>query len=128
MDVPETLFSMQFSNKCVIIGDHMQIPPFPIQNEILLEYDPQISLYTREALQKSMFEYLITDVHRFNSVFLDINYRTQDPLMISFISDLIYDGKLSVNLDSEYYQVPPAIRKRKFCYQTHRDHRYLKVH
>ena len=114
MDVPETLFSMQFSDKCVIIGDHMQIPPFPIQNEVLLEYDPQISLYTREALQKSMFEYLITDAHRFNSVFLDINYRTQDPLMISFISDLIYDGKLSVNLDSEYYQVPPATRKRKF--------------
>jgi hypothetical protein len=114
MDIPETLFSMQFSDKCVIIGDHMQIPPFPIQNEILLEYDPKIDLNTREELQKSMFENLITDVNRFNSVFLDINYRTQDPLMVSFISDLIYDGKLSTNLDSEYYQIPPAKRKRLY--------------
>ena len=48
MDVPETLFSLQFVDKCVIIGDHMQIPPFPIQNEILLEYDPYIDLNTRE--------------------------------------------------------------------------------
>lgn len=114
MDVPESLFSMQFSNKCVIIGDHMQIPPFPIQNEILLEYDPHISLNTSEMLQRSLFENLITDPYRYNSVFLDINYRTQDPLMISFISDLIYDGKLSANLDAEYYQVPPSIRRRKF--------------
>ena len=65
-------------------------------------------------MQRSMFEYLITDINRYNSVFLDINYRTQDPLMVSFISDLIYDGKLSTNLESEYYQLPPAQRKRKF--------------
>ena len=114
MDVPETLFSLQFSDKCVIIGDHMQIPPFPIQNEILLEYNPQIDLSTREELQRSMFENLITDTNRYNSVFLDINYRTQDPLMVSFISDLIYDGRLSTNLDSEYYQLPPVKRKHLF--------------
>ena len=114
MDVPETLFSLQFSDKCLIIGDHMQIPPFPIQNEVFLEYNPQIDLSTRDKLQRSMFEYLITDINRYNSVFLDINYRTQDPLMVSFISDLIYDGKLSTNLESEYYQLPPAQRKRKF--------------
>ena len=114
MDVPETLFSLQFADKCVIIGDHMQIPPFPIQNEILLEYDPYIDLNTREKLQRSMFENLITDTNRYNSVFLDINYRTRDPQMVSFISDLIYDGRLSTNLDSEYYQLPPAQRKRKF--------------
>lgn len=114
MDVPETLFSLQFSDKCVIIGDHMQIPPFPIQNEVLLEYDPYIDLNTREKLQRSMFENLITDTNRYNSVFLDINYRTRDPQMVSFISDLIYDGRLSTNLDSEYYRLPPAQRKRKY--------------
>ncbi|HZJ83158.1 MAG TPA: AAA domain-containing protein [Clostridia bacterium] len=114
MDMPETLFSLQFSDKCVIIGDHMQIPPFPIQNEILLDYNPDIDLGTREDLQKSLFESLITDEGRYNSIFLDINYRTQNPLMVSFISDLIYDGKLSTNLDSEYYQLPPVKRKRVF--------------
>jgi len=114
MDVPETLFSLQFADKCVIIGDHMQIPPFPIQSEILLEYDPYIDLNTREKLQRSMFENLITDTNRYNSVFLDINYRTRDPQMVSFISDLIYDGRLSTNLDSEYYKLAPAQRKKKF--------------
>lgn len=114
MDIPETLFSLQFADKAVIIGDHLQIPPFPIQNEVLLEYDPNIDLYTREELQKSLFEILITDKDRYNSVFLDINYRTQNPELVSFISDLIYDGKLCPNLDSEYYKTPPAKRKRLF--------------
>ena len=114
MDIPETLFSLQFADKAVIIGDHLQIPPFPIQNEVLLEYDPHIDLYTREELQKSLFEELITDKNRYNSVFLDINYRTQNPEMVAFISDLIYDGKLCPNLDSEYYKTPPIKRKKLF--------------
>lgn len=114
MDIPETLFSMQFANKCVIIGDHMQIPPFPIQNEVLKEYDPNLDLYTREELQKSLFENLIMDRDRFNNIFLDINYRTRDPLMISFMSDLIYDGRLSTNLDSDYYKLPPNQRKKAY--------------
>jgi len=114
MDIPETLFSLQFANRAVIIGDHLQIPPFPIQNEVLLEYDPHIDLYTREELQKSLFEQLITDRNRYNSVFLDINYRTKNPEMVSFISDLIYDGRLCPNLDSEYYQSPPIKRKKIF--------------
>jgi hypothetical protein len=34
--------------------------------------------------------------------------------MVSFISDLIYDGRLCPNLDSEYYQSPPIKRKKIF--------------
>jgi superfamily I DNA and/or RNA helicase len=30
MDIPESLFSLVMARKCVIIGDHLQIPPFPI--------------------------------------------------------------------------------------------------
>ncbi|NLX69595.1 MAG: AAA family ATPase [Clostridiales bacterium] len=114
MNIPETLFSLGFANKCVIIGDHLQIPPFPIPNEVLLEYDPLIDLYTSEELQKSLFEKLITDRNRFNSVFLDINYRTENPNMVSFISDLIYDGKLYPNTDSSYYKVPKQKRNVLF--------------
>jgi hypothetical protein len=114
MEIPETLFSIGFADKCVIIGDHLQIPPFPIQNEVLLEYDPAMDLYTREELQKSLFEKLITDHHRYNSVFLDINYRTENPKMVSFISDLVYDGRLCPNTDSMYYKVPKQKRKRLF--------------
>ena len=56
MDIPETLFSLSFANKCVIIGDHLQLPPFPIPNEVLLEYNPSIDLYTSEELQKSLLK------------------------------------------------------------------------
>lgn len=114
MNIPETLFALQFADKCVMIGDHLQIPPFPIQNEILMEYNPYMDLQTREDLQKSLFEVLITDRLRYNSVFLDINYRTQNPEMVSLISDLIYDGALSPNLESEYYKVPKRMRKKLF--------------
>ncbi len=114
MDVPETLFSLGFADKAVIIGDHMQMPPFPIQNEVLLEYDPHIDLQASEELQKSLFEKLITDQNRFNSVFLDINYRTENPKMVSFISELIYDGKLYPNTDSLYYKIPQQERSRLF--------------
>lgn len=114
MDIPETLFSLQFADRCVMIGDHLQIPPFPIQNEVLMEYDPYMDLQTREKLQRSLFEMLITDVHRYNSVFLDINYRTENPEMVSLISDLIYDGKLCPNLESAYYKVPRRLRKKLF--------------
>ncbi len=114
MDIPETLFGLGFANKCVIIGDHLQLPPFPIPNEVLLEYNPSIDLYTSEELQKSLFEKLITDQYRFNTVFLDINYRTENPNMVSFISDLIYDGKLYPNTDSPYYKVPKQRRNALF--------------
>lgn len=114
MDIPETLFALHFADRCVMIGDHLQIPPFPIQNEVLMEYNPYMDLQTREKLQRSLFEMLITDVYRYNSVFLDINYRTENPKMVSLISDLIYDGKLCPNLESEYYKVPKRTRKKLF--------------
>ncbi len=118
MDIPETLFSLGMSDKCVIIGDHLQIPPFPVQNEILLEYDPMIDVEKREELQRSLFERLITDKGRFNSVFLEINYRTENPFMVSFISDLVYDGRLCPDTKADYYQVPENKRKRLFSEQT----------
>jgi superfamily I DNA and/or RNA helicase len=114
LDVAETLFSMQFANNCVMIGDHLQIPPFPIQDEVLLKYDPNIGLGTREELQQSLFEKLITDKYRFNHVFLDINYRTKNPELVSLISNLVYDGRLAPNLDSEFYALPESKRKKLF--------------
>lgn len=114
LDLPETLFALQFAQKCVMIGDHLQIPPFPIQDEVLQEYDPNLDLGTREDLQQSLFEKLITDTKRFNHVFLDINYRTANPELVSLISSLVYDGKLNPNLDSEFYQIPENKRKKLF--------------
>jgi superfamily I DNA and/or RNA helicase len=114
LDVPETLFAMQFAKNCVMIGDHMQIPPFPIQEEVLVDYDANIDLRKKEELQQSLFEKLITDLHRFNHVFLDINYRTENPELVSLISNLVYDGKLAPNLDSEYYTLPESKRKKLF--------------
>lgn len=114
MDIPETLFALHFADKCVMIGDHLQIPPFPTPTEVLLEYDPYMDITTREELQKSLFENLITDKFRFNSLLLDINYRTDNPKMVSLISDLVYDGKLSPNRDSMYYMVPRTKRKKLF--------------
>src|SRR5690554_2097858 len=116
MDFPETLFSLDFAKKCVMIGDHLQIPPYPIAQEILTEYNPRLTQAEREKLQQSLFEKLITDRDRFNSVFLDINYRTEHPEMVSFISDLVYDGRLSCNLESDYYRLSPAGRKKFFPY------------
>jgi superfamily I DNA and/or RNA helicase len=114
LDLPETLFAMQFADNCVMIGDHLQIPPFPIQDEVLLEYDSNMDLGTREELQQSLFEKLITDRYRFNHVFLDINYRTKNPELVSLISSLVYDGRLTPDLDSEYYELPETKRKKLF--------------
>jgi hypothetical protein len=114
LDMPETLFALQFAERCVMIGDHMQIPPFPVQDEVLQEYDPNLDLGTREDLQQSLFEKLITDTNRFNHVFLDINYRTANPELVSLISGLVYDGKLNPNLDSEFYELPETKRKKLF--------------
>lgn len=116
MDTPETLFSLGFARKCVMIGDHLQIPPYPIAQEILAEYNPKLTPAEREKFQMSLFERLITEGQRFNRVFLDINYRTAHPEMVSFISDLIYDGRLSPNTDSDYYKLSPAGRKKFFPY------------
>lgn len=114
LDVPETLFAMQFADNCIMIGDHLQIPPFPIQDEVLLEYDANMDLGTREELQQSLFEKLITDKFRFNHVFLDINYRTKNPELVSLISNLVYDGRLTPDLNSEYYELSEAKRRRLF--------------
>jgi hypothetical protein len=118
MDIPETLFSLGMAKKCIIIGDHLQIPPFPIQNEVLLEYDPDINLEKREKLQRSLFEKLITERGQYHTLFLDVNYRTENPHMISFISDLIYDGRLCPNRNSVYYSVPKQKREGLFPGQT----------
>ncbi|NLY89423.1 MAG: AAA family ATPase [Firmicutes bacterium] len=116
MDIPETLFSLGFAKKCVMIGDHLQIPPYPIAQEILAEYNSRLTPAEKEKLQMSLFERLIADGNRFNRVFLDINYRTAHPEMVSFISDLIYDGRLSPNTDSDYYKLSPAGRRKFFPY------------
>lgn len=116
MDIPETLFSLGFAKKCIMIGDHLQIPPYPIAQEILTEYNPRLNPAEREKLQMSLFERLITDRNRFNRVFLDINYRTAHPEMVSFISDLIYDGRLAPNTNSDYYKLSPAGRRKFFPY------------
>jgi hypothetical protein len=114
MDTTETLFSLGFAKKCVMIGDHLQIPPYPIAQEILAEYNPRLTPAEKEKLQMSLFERLITNGNRFNRVFLDINYRTAHPEMVSFISDLVYDGRLSPNTASDYYKLSPAGRKKFF--------------
>lgn len=114
MDVPETLFSLGFGRNCVIIGDHEQIPPFPIEEDILLQYNPRIDLSTSEELQKSLFETLIMNKCRYSSIFLDINYRTKNPEVVSLVSEISYDGRLRPDLSSEYYDISSSKRKKLY--------------
>lgn len=89
IQIHNVLVPMSVSPKCIMLGDHKQIPP--MADEKLVEQCKKNSVDT-ELLSKSLFEKMYNEIPEANRVFLDTQYRMPGE-MADILSAAFYDGK-----------------------------------
>ena len=99
IQIHNALVPMSVSNKLIMLGDHMQIPPNADQELVSLcdanDVDP-------EMLGKSLFEQMYYDLPDSNKTLLDTQYRMPAEIA-DIISDWFYDSE---------YQSPKFLRNK----------------
>lgn len=111
----EFLLCLRLARRAVLFGDHQQLPPFPLPDQVtagMLERRPaqrrHWSLLTRSAL-----EWLIRERQVFPYL-LQSSYRCQNPRLLRFSSTLFYNARVKTSERAEYFQLPFHERQAKF--------------
>ena len=100
IQVHNALVPMSVSNKLIMLGDHMQIPPNADQELVDLCEANDVS---PELLGKSLFEKMYYDLPDVNKKLLDTQYRMPAEIA-DIISNWFYDGE---------YKSPDSLRNKK---------------
>lgn len=102
----ELLLPMNRAKKCIIIGDHHQLPP-TIDSALLdqdkIEYEDR-EFIAEELFSRSLFEHLYVKAPDTNKSMLTTQYR-MPPVLGTLISELFYEGKVE-NGVSKYAKQP----------------------
>ena len=78
MTIPLALMGMVKAKKVILAGDHKQLPPIIVSDEV------------RAEMKQSAFQVLIGEG---NYTMLDVSFRMCEPIC-DFVSELFYDGKV----------------------------------
>ena len=78
MTIPLALMGMVKAKKVILAGDHKQLPPILVSDEV------------RAEMKQSAFQVLIGEG---NYTMLDVSFRMCEPIC-DFVSELFYDGKV----------------------------------
>ena len=107
---PEVYAVLALAKRGVIIGDHVQLEPFPLEKQIV----DRLELNEREieSAQRSLLEELMFD--NYPHVLLDRNYRAINPVMIVLAARIFYDERIRVNQQSPYFTMEKIERQRKY--------------
>ena len=81
--IPLALMAMKDGKKCIMAGDHKQLPPIISSDKVSVE------------LKCSIFQKVMNPD---NSTMLDISFRMRKPIC-DFVSKLFYDGKLNASIE-----------------------------
>lgn len=100
IQIHNALVPMSVSNKLIMLGDHMQIPPNADQDLVSLCDANDVDT---ELLGKSLFEQMYYDLPDSNKTLLDTQYRMPAEIA-DIISDWFYDGE---------YKSPDFLRNTK---------------
>lgn len=102
----ELLLPMNRAKKCIIIGDHYQLPP-TIDSALLdqdkIEYEDR-EFISEELFNRSLFEHLYVKAPDTNKSMLTTQYR-MPPVLGTLISELFYEGRVE-NGQSTYNKKP----------------------
>ncbi|MCQ2203706.1 MAG: AAA domain-containing protein [Bacteroidales bacterium] len=81
--IPWALMAMKDGKKCIMAGDHKQLPPIITSDKI------------SDDLKYSIFQKVM---NKDNSTMLDVSFRMRKPIC-DFVSKLFYDGELTASVE-----------------------------
>ncbi|MCF6177047.1 MAG: AAA domain-containing protein [Victivallaceae bacterium] len=103
--VAEYLLLCEKCGRSVLVGDHRQLPPFPLPDEVISTLNagetPVPASYWRIAKQSAL-EWL-AEQHDFPLALLKFSYRCQNPRLLRFCSILFYDASVKISPSADYY-------------------------
>ncbi len=120
----EFLVCARRAKRVVLFGDHQQLPPFPLPNEVietLKEYGPATNPQWA-TLKQSALEWLIVQ-RQFPVTILRLSHRCQNPRLMRFSSTLFYNAQVRACDQADYYRLDYEARRRKYPPSTLRFYR-----
>lgn len=118
--VPEFLLLAELSKRVVLFGDHKQLPPFPLPENVVKRLDEEFGprmANSGKILTASALEWL-ADALQFPVLLLKRSYRCQNPRLIRFSSILFYDALVTASDKAEYFSLPYHERIQKYPSNT----------
>lgn len=116
----EFLLCAKLAKRAVLFGDHQQLPPFPLPQEVLDRLYKESGPVTdeqRALVSRSALEWLI-ESRGCPVIMLQRSYRCQNPRLLRFSSTLFYDAAIRPSRQAEYYQLSYQERQLKFSAGT----------
>ena len=125
----EFVLCARFAGKAVLFGDHQQLPPFPMPDQVMKTIKENYGAMNRHLhslISVSALEWLVTE-RKFPIIMLQKSYRCQNPRLFRFASTLFYDATVKTSEQAEYYRLPYAERQRIYPPSTVRLYRTSKL-
>ncbi len=102
--IEEFLPCARLAKRAVLLGDHKQLPPFPLSSEVLRKLNERHGALPgnlMDVIQKSAMEWLCRR-RGFPVTTLARSYRCQHPRLIRFSSTFFYDAIVKAGDSAEY--------------------------
>jgi len=118
--IDEFLMCVRMSKRAILFGDHQQLPPFPLPQEVLDKIDDEhgpLPKHLWALLKKSALEWLESE-RKFPIVMMERSYRCQNPRLLRFSSTLFYDAQVKASEHAEYYRLSYVERHKKYPAST----------
>ena len=120
----EFLLCSKLAKRAILFGDHQQLPPFPLPDEVV-EYLREYTVANRTmwaAVHMSALQWLI-ERRKLPVYLLRSSYRCQNPRLMRFSSILFYNARVRASSQAEYYTLSYEERMRIFPPSTLRLYR-----
>lgn len=114
--IEELILCADMGNRAILFGDHRQLLPFPLPQELMYRLKRQYGGMPRRLssmLERSALEWLC-EARGFPTMLLENCYRCQNPRLIRFSSTLFYNAAVRTHSRAEYYRLPPHERARLY--------------
>lgn len=107
MAEPLLLFPCTYlAQRCVLFGDHQQLPPFQQSKAFYRNLEKQcgsIPEKWKSMLSEGVLEWAAK--RGFPSIMLERCYRCQNPRLMRFSSTLLYGARVKTSAEAEYYKL-----------------------
>ncbi len=110
------LLCSRLAERCILFGDHLQLPPFPLPGTVLKKLSEEgknLDFESKTLLTRSAMEWL-TVCRKFPVHVLNTSYRCENPRLLRFASTVFYTGEVRPAPGSDYYRLPPLEREEKY--------------
>jgi hypothetical protein len=125
MGLDEFLLCCRLARRVVLFGDHQQLPPFPLPEQVIASLRAECDVVPRHlwaTVRHSAIEWLVEN-RRVPVTVLQRSYRCQNPRLLRFSSTLFYNARVKPREDADYFKLPYAQRQARYPASTLRLYR-----